>query len=191
MNKLNDTIDHNYYSEAEELFNQIKKYMRKRINENYFSPLEKIHATLSKLEVPENTAFITMSICCILIELYFEIVNGYDESKESGYVGNAYKFVLPLLDSSISEEMATIFYRDIRCGILHQGQTKENTALTYEIELIFEKNGLYYLSNPQTVFERMKTLYSGYWENMLEKNHCTKEGKKLIAKFAYILNHIE
>ena len=191
VDKLNDAIDDGNHAEATELFNQLKKYMRKRINDNYFSPVERINVTLHKLEVPENTAFITVSICCILIELYFEMVNGYDKSQDSGCVANAYRAVLPLLDSNISKSMADIFYKGIRCGILHQAQTKKNTALTYEIELIFEKNGPYYLSNPNTVFENLKDLYADYWEMISIKNYCDKEGKKLIAKLMYILKQIE
>ena len=189
--KLNDAIEDGNHAEATELFNQLKKYMRKRIKENFFSPVESINKTIHKLEVPENTAFITMSICCILIELYFEMTNGYDESRDSGYVGNAYKTVLPLLDSNISETMSSVFYKGVRCGILHQAQTKENTALTYEIGLVFEKNGPYYLSNPNTVFEKLKALYSDYWEKISMKNYSDEEGEKLIAKFKHILKHIE
>lgn len=187
---LQEAIDDKNHAEATALFNQLKKYMRKRINETYITPVERINATLQRLELPENTTFITMSICCILIEFYFEMINGYDESRESGFVGNAYKAVLPLLDSNISEEMSNIFYKGIRCGILHQAQTKENTALTYEIELVFEENGLYYLSNPNTVFERLKDLYADYWENISTKTYSDEEGKKLICKFKHILQHI-
>lgn len=83
-------MESNNHAEAIQLYQKVKKYMKKRINENYFSPIERVNMSISKLEVSENTAFITMGIICILIELLFEIKNGYDESSEGGPVGNAY-----------------------------------------------------------------------------------------------------
>ena len=152
-------IDNNNHAEATKLFQKVKKYMKKRINENYFSPIERFNMSISELKPRENTAFITMGINCILIELFFEIKNGFDESKEGGQIVNAYKAILPLLDAFISEELADIFYKGIRCGILHQGQTKKDTALTYGLDTVFEQNGLYYICNPQTVFIKLKEVW--------------------------------
>lgn len=187
---LNSAINRNNHAEATQLFQKVKKYMKKRIDENYFSPIERVNMCLSKLAVPENTAFITIGINCILIELFFEIKNGFDESRDSGAVGNAYKEILPLLDSNISEDLAIKFYKGIRCGILHQGQTKDDTALTYQLETVFEQNGQYYLSNPQTVFEELKKLYKSYWKEVSEKNYSDEIARKLIKKYNSILMHI-
>ena len=187
---LNQAINNNNHAEATRLFQKVKKYMKKRINENYFSPIENINKSLSRLDVPENTAFIIMSINCILIELFFEMRNGFDESKESGAVGNAYKEILPLLDSNISANLAQRFYKGIRCGILHQGQTKEDTALTYQLETVFERNGQYFLSNPKTVFKELKKLYEKYWQEISEKNYYDEMSIKLIRKYNSILTHI-
>ncbi|MEE1283188.1 MAG: hypothetical protein UHK60_13210 [Acutalibacteraceae bacterium] len=183
-------IEQKNHAEATRLFQKVKKYMQKRINENYFSPVEKVNQALSKLDVPENTAFITMGINCILIELFFEIKNGLDASSDIGAVGNAYEEILPLLDSSILKDSAKKFYKGIRCGILHQGQTKDKTALTYQLETVFSQNGTYYLSNPQTVFNKLKELYQLYWREISEKNYSDEMAEKLIKKYNSILNHI-
>lgn len=67
-----------------------------------------------------------MGINCILIELYFEMLNGLDTSNQNGYnVKDAYTTILPLLDNRITNEMATIFYRDVRYKIIHQGANRE------------------------------------------------------------------
>lgn len=187
---LNSAINNNNHAEATRLFDMVKKHMKKRINENYFSPIERVNSSLSKLDIPENTAFITMGINCILIELFFEIKNGLDSSSDSGAVGNAYKEILPLLDSTISKTSAIKFYKGIRCGILHQGQTKNNTALTYQLEIVFGQNEPYYLSNPQTVFIKLKKLYQSYWEEISTKNYSDEMAKKLIKKYNSILKHI-
>lgn len=188
---LAKAIENNNHAEATLLYQKVKKYMKKRINENYFSPIERVNTSILKLEVPENTAFITMGIICTLIELLFEIKNGYDESTESGAVGNAYTEILPLLDDTISNDLARRFYKGIRCGILHQGQTKENTALTYQLDVVFEENGPYYLCNPKTVYEKIKKVYKEYWDKISVKNYADEESVKLIKKYESILKHIE
>ena len=188
---LANAIHNNNHAEATQLFQKVKKYMKKRVDENYFSPLERINMITASMGVPENTAFITMGINCILIELFFEIKNGFDESSDSGAVGNAYKEILPLLDPQISVNLADTFYKGIRCGILHQGQTKKNTALTYQWDVVFEQNASYYLSNPQTVFQKLKQLYKEYWEEISQKNYSDDKAIKLIKKYNSILTHIE
>lgn len=66
-----------------------------------------------------------MGINCILVELYFELINGYDESSDDGnHIVDAYKTVLPQLDSEMSTADAQKFYKGIRCGIIHQGQSR-------------------------------------------------------------------
>lgn len=183
-------INGNNHSEATKLFNSVKKYMKMRIDQNYFSPVKKVNSALLNLDVPENSAFIIMGINCILIELIYEIKNGFDESKDSGSVENAYKEILPLLDSNMSIGFAIKFYKGIRCGILHQGQTKDNTALTYQLETVFQQNGQYYLSNPQTVLKKLERLYDSYWEEISKRNYSDEMSKKLIKKFNNILEHI-
>lgn len=181
--ELEDAIKNNNHSEATLLFQKVKKYMKKRVTENYFSPMKQIYQALSKQNHPENAAFIHMGINCILIELYYEIVNGYDESREGGNVSEAYKSVIPMLDSKISEDEAIMFYRGIRCGIIHQGQTRDDTALTYQYEVIFGKNGDYYLSNPKKVYDEIKRIYDLYWEDISTRNYSDAKALLLIKKY--------
>lgn len=188
--ELEKAEQNNNHAEATRLFQKVKKYMKKRINENYFSPIEKFLKHSSGSEIRANSAFITMGINGILIELLYEIQNGYDESKDGGTVGKAYETVLPLLDSNITADLAGKFYRGIRCGIVHQGQTKEKTALTYELDAVIELNGEYYVSNPETVFHKLKKLYKEYWREISELSYSDDKSKKLIAKFGHILTHI-
>ena len=67
--QLNIAISEADHSEATKLFQKVKKYMKIRINENYFLPLKNIHTCLAKLDIPENTAFITMGIGIMILGL--------------------------------------------------------------------------------------------------------------------------
>lgn len=44
---LNSAINRNNHAEATQLFQKVKKYMKKRIDENYFSPIERVNMCLS------------------------------------------------------------------------------------------------------------------------------------------------
>ncbi|WP_320996363.1 hypothetical protein [Enterocloster bolteae] len=96
--------------------------MRLRVMSNYIKPINTFIRTTKTFENRENFGFVVMGINCILVELYFELINGYDESSDDGnHIVDAYKTVLPQLDSEISTANAQKFYKGIRCGIIHQG----------------------------------------------------------------------
>ena len=143
---LENAITHGNHAEATKLFDKVKKYMQQRIEENYFDPIDDFIKRINQIEnthrgqgnapaiIPENTAFIVMGINCILVELYFEMTHGFDESKATVVIdgkskkfntSDAYKEVLKALDNSITPKVAQIFYKGIRCGVIHQGQTKK------------------------------------------------------------------
>lgn len=175
---------------ARSKFEQICSVMKKRVNDHYISPISTFLNATRTHEHREWYGFIVMGINCILIEFYYEMIYGYDQSSNSGAVLIAYKEVLPQLDNEITEDRAQIFYKGIRCGIIHQGQTKEETAITFEYDKIIEQNGSYYLCNPQTLFEALIELYKNYWEKLSMSLYNDTNSEQLIKKFHLILEHI-
>lgn len=107
----------------------------------------------------------------------------------------AYIDVLKLLDSDITDERATIFYKGIRCGIMHQGRTTESTALVLDKDLcgnyypIIDKNGEFYISDVQEVFRRIIKLYKKYWRKIASKSYDSQEVKNLVKKYEYIIRN--
>ena len=91
--------------------------MRERNKERYFNPINTFLNCCK--DHPDQSGFIVMGINCILIELYFEMKEGLDNCNESGNkVKDAYIEILHLIDPTISEEIALIFYKNIRCKIM-------------------------------------------------------------------------
>jgi hypothetical protein len=87
-----------------------------------------------------------MALSCLFIETLQQFKNGLDttewEKNEESFVDffcNSDSFF-----KEFNSTTATIFYRDIRCGILHQAQTKRNTQLTYGAAVMVQriKNGI-------------------------------------------------
>ena len=180
-------IERGEIGKAKQQFQTIARIMKERTEERYIKPINILLHNCR--DHPEQSGFIVMGINCILIELYFEMANGFDTSNESGYkVKDAYTTILPLLDHHITNEMATIFYKEIRCKIIHQGQTGKHTAITYAdlVGDIISYYGDYYLCNPKVLFDRLLLLYKQYWNDLSEgKNPTQKEN--FIKKFKHIL----
>lgn len=192
LENLQQAIKLNNNAAKAKLYNSVVKNMKLRVVDNYLSPAKYLMKYSNASEIAVNSGFILMSINCILIEFYFEMINGYDVSNEAGKrVKDAYTSVLPLIDKDITKKLSEIFYSGIRCGIMHQGQTKNNTAITYEYNVVMEENGGIYLSNPITLFNGISELYSDYWAMISRKSCDDKAGANLCKKFELILMHIE
>ncbi len=91
-------------------------------------------------------SFSSMALCCLLIETLHQFYYGLDETV---FRGHREAFVRFLTRSNyfgqfFTRKTASIFYADIRNGILHQAQTKRNTQLTFDQpEMIIEiENGI-------------------------------------------------
>lgn len=181
---------------AEKNLDLIKENTKLRLEENYIEPAKNKLMPAPNESCAVNTSFLLMTVNCILIELYYEIINGLDLSNQAGgKVKNAYIDVLQLMDSDITDELATIFYKGIRCGIMHQGQTTASTALVLDRDLcedyfpIMEKNGEFYISDVQEVFRRIEKLYEKYWKEIADKSYDSQEVKNLIKKYEYIIKN--
>jgi hypothetical protein len=186
----NNALEKEIHADAVRYYNQICKNMRLRVEGNYITPINTFMKATKISKNRENFGFIVMGINCILVELYFELINGYNESNDGGNrIVDAYKTVLPQLDSRVSIADAQKFYKGIRCGIIHQGQTKEKTAITFEHDCIVEHNGGYYLCNPESLFREMQKLYASYWKNISEKSYDEPLAQKMVSKFTKILEH--
>ena len=130
--------------------------MRERVSQNYFKPIKQFSNFITSDPNKKSYGFIVMEVNCILIEFLYQLQNGINESTDLGKVEDAYIKILPQLDKKITGNPAKKFYKGIRCGIIHQIQTKEDTAITYELESIIERNGGYYLCNPLMLLKKTR-----------------------------------
>lgn len=85
-------------------------------------------------------SFSVMALNCLLIETLRQFKLGEDAT-----VGNNEKAFVGFFKSSrffnecISNKNAKLFYNHIRCGILHQAQTKYNSQLAINQEVMIER----------------------------------------------------
>ena len=88
-----------------------------------------------------------MAIDCLLIETLQQFIKGVSETPRGKNESYFKKFLISYFKEYFDDEKAKMFYRQIRCGILHQAETKENSKIKISHELPIvkftkEKDGL-------------------------------------------------
>jgi hypothetical protein len=87
-----------------------------------------------------KNGFSIMANCCLLIETFEAFYRGWDNTRNQSE--NAFlKFFTR--DKNFTEfaidDLPTQFYKNIRCGILHQGETTQGWTLTRDGKVIIDK----------------------------------------------------
>lgn len=114
--------------------------------------------------------FSVMALNCLLIETLLQFKNGWDETKKSN--SDEYSKFLKEEFPHIftNKELALIFYRDIRCGILHSAQTKNGSQLTvnenYTVAVINTNRRKSISVDVVGISEIIKSYYSDYIEKL-------------------------
>ncbi|MBO0455893.1 hypothetical protein JZO77_03970 [Enterococcus hulanensis] len=152
---------------------KIIQIMKKRINSRYL----KVVKECIKLN-DDNFGFMIMSINCILIELYYQLENGVDETSDFNgqtRIEDAFRHVLPKLHEDFSTETGTQFYEDIRCKLIHQAQTNTNVAISFGTpDMIYPYDQEEYtVYNPELFFNQIMALYNTLFNRALHENNVT------------------
>ena len=116
--------------------------VRNRFNERYFDPIGEMIKHERK-EIRTRVGFIIMSIDCLLIETLNQFLFGIEDTKKKYYYSNPdkefrydsqafrdffnYSTYFPEFKSTPG--LPKIFYDEIRCGLIHQAQTKTNSLI--------------------------------------------------------------
>jgi len=91
----------------------IIEFIRSRFTERYITPL--------RCDPELKHGFCTMAICCLMIETLESFWRGWDNSKKSELAFCS--FFDRNQNLSTFNGYVTDFYKNVRCGILHQAET--------------------------------------------------------------------
>ncbi len=116
--------------------------IKSRFESRYFIPMQQLLNSTDKI-VKYNCGFLIMSVNCLLIETLNQFYLGIYTSEEKYYRGNPdplyrannqafrdffnYSSYFP--DFKNNEPVIFTFYKEIRCGLLHQAQSKTNSLI--------------------------------------------------------------
>ncbi len=102
-----------------------------RINGRFLEQIKILEENPNK-KIREFSGFTTMAIDCLLIETLQQFNDGKPETpprKAKDYFYNFFKQSKELNTFFTDKTKSDIFYNQIRCGILHQAQTKNKSII--------------------------------------------------------------
>ncbi len=143
---------------------------------------------ISDLKDKKYTGFLIMAIDCLLIETLQQFIEGVPETprgKNESYFKN---FLISRFEEDFDDKKAKMFYEQIRCGILHQAETKESSKIKISHELPIvkftkEKDGL--IINRKKFHEKLKKVIKLYIEELKDTTNILLR-KNFRKKMDYI-----
>ncbi len=101
----------------------IAEFLRHRFVERYFDPLQGTN----------RNGFLLMAISCLVVETLESFWNGWpstDRYQDKAFIGF---FIRHARFQQFKPPIAQMFYRHVRCGILHQGETTGGWTITRNV----------------------------------------------------------
>ncbi len=160
--------------------------LRKRIESRYIQPVDVLIANDECFSSTERRyGFVILAIDSLLIETLQAFQEGVAETE--GWCGEAFERFLteqPPLNSVFTKELALRFYKDYRCGILHQAEIKGN-SLVWSVGPVIHVHGDSLIVNRTALHKAIKEYFSAYLEKLADPKNT-----ELREKFRKKMNHI-
>lgn len=155
---------------------QVAEFFYNRMVERYINPVK-------ALDCDEKNGFSIMAVSCLLIETYETFRQGWSSSEKQSKAAFCYFFDREDLFAAFRGH-AQDFYKNVRCGILHQGETGGGWRITRKSELpLFDGartvNATKFHSQLQQVISnyrdalKVEPVTAGVWKNFREKMKAT------------------
>lgn len=161
----------------------IAEFLYQRLYERYLKPFE---FEDSKYRKDYKSGFSIMANCCLLIETLESFKKGWENSdKKSNLAFNYFLKSEPNFNefSKISNE----FYKNVRCGILHQGETTAGYRINRSETVLY---------NPETktinavlFAKQMKVSLQNYKKVLIEKEWDSEEWDNFRVKMRKIIEN--
>ncbi|MEO8150335.1 MAG: hypothetical protein ABI723_22060 [Bacteroidia bacterium] len=149
------------------------KIFKDRFETRFFKPLNALIKHQDE-KIKFYSGFTVLAIDCLLIETFNQFYHGIDESEDK-FKRNCKTFKDIFKRSDFfkndfdTDEKISIFYKHIRCGLLHQGETKEDSKINLkksDLITIIENNGVKSIELNRREFHKRVT---AYFEDYSEK----------------------
>jgi len=158
---------------------KIADFIYHRLHSRYLKPFHFEHCQYKE---EFKNGFSIMANCCLLIETLQSFKNGWGDSDKKSNL--AFKqFFASELNFTALKEKAQDFYSNIRCGILHQGETTGGWRINRNGSNLFDRTNLIVDS---IIFAReldvslkkySESLKTASWDSELWDNFRTKMRK--------------
>jgi hypothetical protein len=134
-----------------------------RIHERYIEPIDHlIAAEDSRPAIERRFGFTVLAVDCLLIETLGAFLEGLEDTERKSKATFC-KFLTTrtLLSGDFSEDLAKRFYKEFRCGILHQAEIGDDSKVWSVGPLVRDDCGKLVV-NRNKLHERLKAEFQNY-----------------------------
>jgi hypothetical protein len=166
----------------------IANFVFKRLSERYLIPLENVPSEF-------KNGFSLMANACLLIETYESFRQGWEDTSHNEDRSSERRIPFK---SFFSREVGFSdfkyesynFYSNVRCGILHQGETKGGWKITREKEApIFNKGDK--TINATKFFKELRKSLEAYRELLITSDWDDEVWDNCRKKISYVIQNCE
>lgn len=179
--KIAKIIYHRYYDRYIKIF-----FYRDSVNQNYLYYENQLQSK-PVFDTEYKSGFSIMTNCCLLIETLGTFFQGSNKSNQNG------KQIFELVfqkakayNNPLCKFIGSSFYNDIRCGLLHQGETYNQFKINRHSSTIFDKETrtinamLFCISLKNFLLDYQKELENAEWDSEIWDN-CRVKIRHIIA----------
>lgn len=167
-------------------WNRAIEILNMRIENRYFEPVDLlIEKEKNKLAKEKKYGFTILSIDCLLIETLQSFIEGWKTTKNKSE--KAFKKLLttsPSFKKYFSQDMAMRFYKNYRCGILHQAEIQSD-SLIWSIGPLVQNINNKMVINRTEFHKKLKDDFYHYLEQLKDERNTN-----LRNNFQKKMNHI-
>lgn len=134
-----------------------------------------------------KNGFLIMTSCSLLIETFASFLNGHNmtpQNRHNEMFTTVFEYA-ELKNNELKVFKSSLFYKHIRCGLLHQGETYGKFKITRKGTKIFEDMTV----NAHLFFENLKSLLLSYKEDLIIAEWDSKEWDACRQKISYIVSN--
>jgi hypothetical protein len=180
-----NAIFHRYYDRYLKIF-----YFRTDKTNSYTKTKNNVTQTVFRNEFDEEykSGFSIMTNCCLLIETIATFFEGQNETKKSGK--DTFKLVFQkaaTYSNSLSCFENEDFYKNIRCGLLHQGETYGKFLIRRDTPTLFDPTSK--TINAKIFCDNLKLFLSSYKKELSNEKWDSDIWDKCRVKLRHIINN--
>lgn len=156
----------------------IADFILERFNERYISPIENLDST-------EKHGFSIMAISCLMIESQESFKNGWENTRNRSE--SAFKIFFNR-ESNFSEfkNYSSDFYKNVRCGILHQSETTNGWKIRRDGKLFEPKTKTI---NASKFLSELKKVLINYTNDLKKSEWDSEDWDNLRRKLRNIIKN--
>lgn len=145
-------------------WDQAIEIFKDRMDARFFDAIRILLQQCKGHQWEHNLSFSIMALDCLLIETLQQFYEGIESTPPRQNHHTFRKFFRQSDQLNFSKEITAQFYRNVRCGILHQAETKGNVALSFaEFGELFEiKNNGWLVFNVKLITEALFREFENY-----------------------------